>query len=89
MKWFIVMLLFLFGFLFLDKGIELWTVIDQVGANGITISFLGVEVSEGVLKEKLPGFAFGFTVAAIIPILVAINIAIKSKITKENNHPIV
>jgi hypothetical protein len=89
MKWFLVALLSMFGFLFLDKGIELWTVIDQVDANGIVISFLGVEVSDGVLREKLPSFAFGFTVAAIIPILVAINIAIKSRITKENNHPII
>jgi hypothetical protein len=89
MKWFLVVLLSLFGFLFLDKGIELWTVLNQVDGNGIAISFLGVEVSEAVLKEKIPSYAFGFTVAAVIPILVAIYIVIKSKLSKETNHPIV
>jgi hypothetical protein len=89
MKWVLVVLLSLFGFLFLDKGIELWTVIDQVDSNGIAISFLGFEVTDTVLKEKVPSFAFGFTVAAIIPILVAINIAIKPGIIKENNRRIV
>lgn len=89
MKWFLITILSLFGFLFLSKGIELWTAIDQVGANGMAINFLGVEVSKGVIKEKLPSFAFGFTAAAIIPILVIINIAIKSKIIKEKNRPFV
>lgn len=89
MKWFLVALLTLFGFLFLEKGIELWTVIDQVDAKGITLNFLGIEISEAVLKDKIPSFAFGFTVAASIPILVAINIAIKSIIIKEKNRSIV
>jgi hypothetical protein len=89
MKWFLVALLSLFGFLFLEKGIELWTVIDQVDAKGIAINFLGIEISETVLKDKIPSFAFGFTVAASIPIIVAINLAIKSTIIKEKNRTIV
>ncbi|MBY0096766.1 hypothetical protein [Mesobacillus maritimus] len=89
MKWFFVALLSLFGFLFLEKGIELWTVMDQVDAKGIAINFLGIEISETVLKDKIPSFAFGFTVAASIPIVVAINLAIKSTIIKEKNRTIV
>jgi len=89
MKWFLVVLLSLFGFLLLEKGIELWTVIDQVDGNGIGLHFLGIEINEVVLKEQLPSYAFGFTAAAIIPLLVAIKIAVKLKISKKSNLPIV
>ncbi len=89
MKWFLVVLLSLFGFLLLIKGIELWAIIDQVDNDGIGLHFLGVEINEVVLKEQLPSYAFGFIAAAMIPTLVAINIAIKIKISKKSNLPIV
>lgn len=89
MKWFLVVLLSMFGLLFLGKGIELWTVLDQVDGSGIGISFLGIEIIDRVLKDRIPSYAFGFTIAAAIPILVAINVAIKSNIKKEKKHPIV
>lgn len=89
MRWFLVVFLFLFGFLLFGKGIELWVLIDQVDSNGIDLYFLGVEIDEVVLKEKLPSYAFGFTAAAIIPILVALNIAFKMKLSKKTDLPIV
>lgn len=79
MRWLMVILLSIISILFLEKGIELWSSIDKVDGDGIGISFVGLSVSERVLNESIPGYALGFTISALIPILVAINIAIKSK----------
>jgi hypothetical protein len=79
MRWLMVILLSIISILFLEKGIELWSAIDQVDGDGIGISFVGLSVSERVLNESIPGYALGFTISSLIPILVAINIAIKLK----------
>ncbi|MGA9226379.1 MAG: hypothetical protein WB217_08570 [Mesobacillus sp.] len=79
MKWLIVILLSILSILFLEKGIELWTVINHVDGDGIGISFIGMSISERVLIESIPGYALGFTIASLIPILVAINLALRLK----------
>lgn len=77
MRWLFVILLSVIGLLFLLKGIELWSMIGKVDGDGIGISFLGMGISDKVLNGSISGYALGFTVSSIIPILVAINIAIK------------
>jgi hypothetical protein len=79
MRWLMVLLLSIISILFLFKGIELWSAIDHVDGDGIGISFIGLSISERVLNESIPGYALGFTISSIIPILVAINIALKEK----------
>lgn len=83
MRWLFVILLSVIGLLFLLKGIELWSVIGKVDGEGIGISFLGMNISDKVLNESISGYALGFTVSSIIPILVAINIAMKRQ---SGNH---
>ncbi|MCM3664274.1 hypothetical protein M3204_07655 [Mesobacillus subterraneus] len=83
MRWLIVLLLSIISILFLFKGIELWSAIDHVDGEGIGISFVGLSISERVLNESIPGYALGFTISSIIPILVAINIALKAKSRKK------
>jgi hypothetical protein len=82
MRWLMVLLLSIISILFLFKGIELWTAIDRIDGDGIGISFIGLSISERVLNESIPGYALGFTISSIIPILVAINIALKEKSKK-------
>jgi hypothetical protein len=79
MRWVLVMLLSITGALFFIKGIELWSMIGKVDGDGIGISFLGLSVSDKVLNESISGYALGFTVSSLIPILVAVNIAMKRK----------
>jgi hypothetical protein len=83
MRWLMVLLLSIISILFLFKGIELWSAIDHVDGDGIGISFVGLSISERVLNESIPGYALGFTISSIIPILVAINIALKAKSRKK------
>ncbi|HAQ08366.1 MAG TPA: hypothetical protein DCR24_12920 [Bacillus bacterium] len=83
MRWLLIILLSVISILFLGKGIELWTIFNNVDGDGIGISFIGMSISEGVLKESIPGFALGFTVSSLIPIIVAINIAMKMKPEKK------
>lgn len=82
MRWLMVLLLSIISILFLFKGIELWSAIDHVDGDGIGISFIGLSISERVLNESIPGYALGFTISSIIPILVAINIALNAKSRK-------
>lgn len=82
MRWLMVLLLSIISILFLFKGIELWSAIDHVDGDGIEISFIGLSISERVLNESIPGYALGFTISSIIPILVAINIALNAKSRK-------
>jgi hypothetical protein len=83
MRWLMVLLRSIISILFLFKGIELWSAIDHVDGDGIGISFVGLSISERVLNESIPGYALGFTISSIIPILVAINIALKAKSRKK------
>jgi hypothetical protein len=83
MKWLMVITLSILSILFLEKGIELWSIINHVGGDGVGVSFMGMSISEKVLNESLPGYALGFTVSALIPILVAINIALRLKTKKK------
>lgn len=83
MKWLMVVVLSILSILFLEKGIELWTVINHVDGDGIGISFIGMSISDKVLNESIPGYALGFTISALIPILVAINIALRMKPKKK------
>ena len=83
MRWLLVVLLSIISILFLGKGIELWSVLNNVSGDAIGISFIGMSISERVLKESIPGFALGFTISSLIPILVAINIAMKIKPKKK------
>lgn len=85
MRWLLVLLLSIVGVLFLEKGIELWSVIGKVDGDGIGISFLGLSIDEKVLNDSISGYALGFTISSIIPILVAINIALKIKPKKRMN----
>lgn len=83
MRWIWVIVLVSFSLLFFVKGIELWSVADHIDGAGIGITFLGVEVSDTVMKSNIPGYALGFTVAALIPLMVAISIARKFIIVKK------
>jgi len=83
MKWLILIVLSTLSILFLEKGIELWTVINHVDGDGIGISFMGLSISESVLIESIPAYALGFTIASLIPILVAINLALRMKPKKK------
>ncbi|CAM4005994.1 hypothetical protein [Mesobacillus thioparans] len=82
MKWLLVLLLTTVSVLFLFKGIELWSVINHVDGDGISVSFLGMDINDHVLNESISGYAIGFTVASLIPFLVAANIALRAKIKK-------
>jgi hypothetical protein len=82
MRWLMVLLLSIISILFLFKGIELWSAIGHVDGDGIGISFMGLSISERVLNESIPGYALGFTISSIIPILVAISIALNAKSRK-------
>ncbi|MBT2639532.1 MULTISPECIES: hypothetical protein [unclassified Bacillus (in: firmicutes)] len=82
MKWLWVLVLSIISVLFLIKGIELWSVIDHVDGDGIGITFLGFSINDRVLNEGISGYALGFTIASIIPLLVAANIALRAKIKK-------
>jgi hypothetical protein len=82
MKWLLVLLLTTISVLFLFKGLELWSVINHVDGNGIRVSFLGLDINDHVLNESISGYALGFTIASLIPFLVAANIALKAKIKK-------
>ncbi|MBM4761960.1 hypothetical protein [Bacillus sp. B15-48] len=86
MKWVMVLLLSLFGILLLSEGMELWMVLDDVGSEGMNISFLGIKLIDNAIKERIPSYAFGFTVAAFIPMLLAVNLVIKSKLINQNNQ---
>lgn len=77
MRWLFVFILSIISLLFLGKGIELWIDFVNVDVEGIKISFLGLNINEKVFQESIPGYALGFTVSALIPILVAINIVLK------------
>ncbi|WP_079509367.1 hypothetical protein [Mesobacillus jeotgali] len=83
MKWFGILLLTAISVLFLFKGLELWSVINHVDGDGISISFLGFIINEHVLNESISGYALGFTIASIIPFLVAANIALRAKMKKK------
>ncbi len=85
MKWLWVLVLSIISVLFLIKGIELWSVIDHVDGDGIGITFLGFNINDRVLNESISGYAMGFTIASIIPFLVAANIALRAKIKKNLN----
>lgn len=82
MKWLLVMMLSIISVVFLFKGIELWSVIDHVDGDGIGITFLGFSINDRVLNESISGYALGFTIASIIPFLVAANIALRVKIKR-------
>lgn len=82
MRWLWVLLLSIISVLFLIKGIELWSAIDHVDKDGIGITFLGFSITDKVLNERISGYALGFTIASIIPFLVAANIVIRAKIKK-------
>lgn len=86
MRWLLVILLSIISILFLEKGIELWIVLANIDGEGIGISFLGTSIIEKVFKDSIPGFALGFTISALIPLMVAINIALKSR-SKESVIP--
>jgi hypothetical protein len=83
MRWILVLLLTTISVLFLLKGFELWSVINNVNGDGIQISFLGLRINEHVLNESISGYALGFTIASIIPFLVAANIALRAKMKKK------
>ncbi|RSD26186.1 hypothetical protein [Mesobacillus subterraneus] len=83
MKWLWVSLLSVISVLFLIKGIELWSIIDHVDGNGIGVSFLGFSISDRVATESISGYALGFTIASLIPFLVAANIALRFKMKKK------
>lgn len=83
MKWLMVITLSILSILFLEKGIELWSIVNHVDGDGVGVSFMGMSIGEKVLNESLPGYALGFTVSALIPILVAINIALRLKTKKK------
>lgn len=83
MKWLWVLLLMIISFLFLIKGLELWSVINHVDGDGIGVTFLGLSVNDHVMNESISGYALGFTIASIIPFLVAANIALRAKIKKK------
>lgn len=85
MKWLWVLFLSIISVLFLVKGIELWSVVDNVDGDGIGISFLGLSISDRVLNDRIPGYALGFTIASLIPFLVAANIALRAKMTKKTD----
>jgi hypothetical protein len=85
MRWLLVLLLSIISVLFLIKGIELWSVIDHVDGDGIGISFLGFSINDRVLNDSISGYALGFTIASIIPFLVAANIALRVKMKKNLN----
>jgi hypothetical protein len=82
MRWLWVIMLSIISVLFLIKGIELWSVIDHVDRDGIGITFLGLSINDRVFNESISGYALGFTIASIIPFLVAANIALRAKIRK-------
>lgn len=77
MKWLSVIILSLFGLLLLEKGIELWAVLKQADGIQIGISMFGIDIKNHVFKESIPGYALGFSVASLIPIMVAGTIVIK------------
>ncbi|CAM3738933.1 hypothetical protein [Mesobacillus zeae] len=79
MKWVLVFILCGISLLFLSKGAELWFTLG----NPASISFLGVPINENVPKESVAGYALGFTVAAIIPVLVAVNIYFRAALKKK------
>lgn len=80
MRWGFTILLLLISMLFLVKGIELWSALGSVDGDGIGIKFIGVNINDHVLKENIPGYALGFSIASLIPILVAVNFALKKRI---------
>ncbi|WP_210365153.1 hypothetical protein [Bacillus sp. REN3] len=83
MRWVWILLLLFMGMMFLGKGIELWSALQDVSGSGVSIRFIGIHVSDHVLKESLPGYVLGFIMASFIPFMVAINLVLK-KNTRKN-----
>ncbi|MFS0637517.1 hypothetical protein AB1K84_16565 [Mesobacillus foraminis] len=77
MKWVYVFILSLFSLLLLGEGIGLWTVLNQAEGTQFGIGLFGIDIKNDVFKENMPGYALGFSVASIIPIMVAGTIVIK------------
>ncbi|KKK37786.1 hypothetical protein WQ57_11450 [Mesobacillus campisalis] len=70
MKYILSLFLLSFSLLLLIKGINLWSIMVHADGKGLAISFMGIDIVERVAKEAIPGYALGFTIAAVIPLFV-------------------
>ncbi|GAA0489596.1 hypothetical protein GCM10008986_14310 [Salinibacillus aidingensis] len=83
-RWFVAVVLVLLTVLFLNKGLNLWSLGSNVDGQGIGLSLLGFEINDRVLEESIPSYATGFFILAgiafvISMILVGMNLKIKSQ----------
>ncbi|WP_174733088.1 hypothetical protein [Mesobacillus harenae] len=86
MRWFFIIILTAISILFLSKGIELWSIAGQIENGGIGVKFIGIKIGGPVLRDSLPIYALGFSVASAIPVLLAINLFVRNRFGKKLNN---
>ncbi|NBI29084.1 hypothetical protein [Chengkuizengella marina] len=77
-RWIFLMILILFTVLLAYKGITLWSIGTDVDGAGIGIYFLGLEINDKVLEERIPPYAYGFLITSLITLLISIILLIKN-----------
>ncbi|WP_128894668.1 hypothetical protein [Longirhabdus pacifica] len=76
---FIVPISILFiGVLMLIKGLQLWSIGDNVDGDGIGITFLFFEINDTVLTKDIPKYATIFFIAGTITILTSLIVLLKT-----------
>lgn len=73
--------------LFLNKGLELWSLGTNVDGDGIGIYFLGLEINDRVFESNIPKYAVGFFIGSFITLLVAIALICKT-FHKNKSHKV-
>ncbi|WP_202908628.1 hypothetical protein [Halalkalibacillus sediminis] len=73
-RWLIAGVLILFGFLLLNKGLDLWSIGSDVDGEGIGLYFLGIEINDRVPEESIPSYAVGFFISSLVVLILSATI---------------
>ncbi|MFD1040158.1 permease prefix domain 1-containing protein [Virgibacillus byunsanensis] len=80
-KWIGTSLSLLLALFLLSEGITLWNIGSTVDGAGIGIHFLGFEINDHVLVQRIPSYAAGFMVASLLTALVPL-VLFRKKLVK-------
>ncbi|NMH71653.1 hypothetical protein HF078_01055 [Bacillus sp. RO2] len=71
-RWLVSIALVIFTFLFISKGLQLWSYGSAVDGGGIGVYFLGLEINDRVIEVYIPIYAIGFFIAGLSTLLLSI-----------------
>ncbi|QHS21478.1 hypothetical protein GWK91_00235 [Virgibacillus sp. MSP4-1] len=81
-RWSAAVVLIFLTVLFLNKGLDLWSLGSNVDGHGIGLYLLGFEINDRVPEESIPSYATGFFILSgiafvISTVLVGMNLKMK------------